>query len=425
MDAPGSSRTGSTATGNDASYRLVSVIQELSMARSLEDVQGVVRHAARELTGADGATFVLRDGEQCHYADEDAIEPLWKGKRFPMSACISGWTMLNRVPAIIEDIFQDPRVPVDAYKPTFVRSLAMVPIRTKAPVGAIGNYWARPHLASQEEVRLLQALADSTSIAIENVTLLKDLRDAKEAAEVASRLRDEFLATVSHELRTPLNPILGWTNLLLEETLTASEMREAVTSIQEGAMQELRHVEALLDVSRIIAGRMRVDLAEASLETIVEAAIESASPAARAKNIRIDFDRGHDLPLVRIDGARFQQVAWNLLSNAVKFTPESGGVQVTLACSSPARSAISLVVTDTGEGIEPGFAPHLFRRFRQEDGTSTRSAGGMGLGLAMVRHLVELHGGTVHAESPGKGLGSTFTVTLPLAGGGHPPVSPR
>src|SRR5574341_1374766 len=190
------------------SERIIGVIQELSMARDLAGIQEIVRHAARELTGADGATFVLRDGERCFYADEDAIEPLWKGKRFPMSACISGWAMLNRRAAVIEDIYSDPRIPVEAYRPTFVKSLAMIPIRTKAPVGAIGNYWARRHLASAEEVRLLQALADSTSIAIENVTLLSELRAAKEAAEVASWLKVGFLATVSHVLRTPLNPIV-------------------------------------------------------------------------------------------------------------------------------------------------------------------------------------------------------------------------
>ncbi len=154
---------------------LVRAIQELSLARNLDRIAEIVRSAARELVGADGATFVLRDGDSCFYKDEDAISPLWKGLRFPMETCISGWAMLNREPAVIEDIYQDPRIPHDAYRPTFVKSLVMVPIRSMAPVGAIGTYWATPRLASVREVGLLQALADSTSVAMENVQLYDEL----------------------------------------------------------------------------------------------------------------------------------------------------------------------------------------------------------------------------------------------------------
>ena len=161
--------------------RLVRAVQELSMARDLESVQRIVRTTARELTGCDGATLVLREQDQCFYADEDAIAPLWKGKRFPLETCISGWAMLNGKPAVIRDIYSDPRVPHEAYRPTFVKSLVMVPIRALDPVGAIGNYWAAEHLASDEEVALLQALADSTSVALENVRVL---------AELEQRVRD-------------------------------------------------------------------------------------------------------------------------------------------------------------------------------------------------------------------------------------------
>lgn len=165
---------------DDASYvqgmqHLLHAVQELSLARDMPSVQEIVRHAARQLTGCDGATFVLRDGACCHYADEDAIAPLWKGKRFPLETCISGWTMLNSQQAVIPDIYVDPRIPHDAYRPTFVKSLVMVPIRTRDPIGAIGNYWAEQRHPSREEVRLLQALADSTSIAIENVQLYQSL----------------------------------------------------------------------------------------------------------------------------------------------------------------------------------------------------------------------------------------------------------
>lgn len=155
--------------------RLMRAVQELSLARELEQVQQIVRTTARELVGSDGATFVLRDADQCFYADEDAIEPLWKGSRFPLSACISGWAMLNRQSAIIEDIYADDRIPHEAYRPTFVKSLAMVPIRSLDPIGAIGNYWADGHLATAEEIKLLQALADATSIALENIAVYSEL----------------------------------------------------------------------------------------------------------------------------------------------------------------------------------------------------------------------------------------------------------
>jgi PAS domain S-box-containing protein len=163
------------ATARDSVWALVEVVQRLSLARSQDEIQQIVRRAARLLTGADGATWILRDGDFCVYADEDAISPLWKGQRFPLDACVSGWVMLNRRPAVIPDIYADPRVPHEAYRPTFVKSLAMVPIRTADPVGAIGNYWAGQHHATDEEVQLLQALADSTAVALENVQALGEL----------------------------------------------------------------------------------------------------------------------------------------------------------------------------------------------------------------------------------------------------------
>ena len=158
-----------------AMERLVGVVQALSQARSMDRIGQIVRDAARDLTAADGATFVLRDGDQCFYADENAISPLWKGQRFPMSTCISGWVMENREPATIEDIYKDPRIPHDAYRPTFVKSLVMVPIRHNDPIGAIGTYWASIHHPSLEEMRILQILADTTSVAMENITLREEL----------------------------------------------------------------------------------------------------------------------------------------------------------------------------------------------------------------------------------------------------------
>jgi putative two-component system response regulator len=174
---------------------LIETIQQLSLARSVGSIQSIVCHTARRLTGADGATFVLRDGDLCHYADEDGIAPLWKGQRFPMSACISGWVMLNRAPATIPDIYADDRIPADAYRPTFVKSLAMVPIRKLDPIGAIGNYWAEHHEPSDRELMLLQALADSTAMAMENVRMIGELeaarRDSLMRLAIAAEYRDD------------------------------------------------------------------------------------------------------------------------------------------------------------------------------------------------------------------------------------------
>jgi len=170
-----------------AMEQLVDVIQQLSLARDLDRILEIVRQAARKLTGADGATFVFREGDQCHYVDEEAIGPLWKGSRFPMSACISGWVMLKRQAVIIPDIFEDPRIPQEAYRPTFVRSLAMVPIRTLDPLGAIGAYWAQPYRPSEGQVRVLQALADTTAVALENVRIYSSLE--KQVLERTAELR--------------------------------------------------------------------------------------------------------------------------------------------------------------------------------------------------------------------------------------------
>ena len=182
-------------------FDLVEVVQRLSLARDVPTVQEIVRRAARMLTGADGATFVLRDGDRCYYADEDAIAPLWKGQRFPMNACISGWTMLNRQPAIIEDIYADDRIPHDAYRPTFVKSLVMVPIRTLDPVGAIGNYWARPHAPTQAEVQILQALADTTAVALENVRVITELEERVNARTAELQASNEQLSAANRDLQ--------------------------------------------------------------------------------------------------------------------------------------------------------------------------------------------------------------------------------
>lgn len=196
---------------------LVRVVQELSLVKGMDGLQRIVRTAARELTGADGATFVLRDGDQCFYVDEDAIEPLWKGSRFPMEICVSGWVMLNREAAVIEDIYEDPRVPIDAYRPTFVKSLATVPIRTRAPIGAIGNFWARKYRPTDHQIALLQALADTTAVALENLQIYAELEERvrDRTAELEARTEDVRRLAVTDEL-TGLNNRRGFIALAEE-----------------------------------------------------------------------------------------------------------------------------------------------------------------------------------------------------------------
>ncbi len=242
-------------------------------------------------------------------------------------------------------------------------------------------------------------------------TDIEEFRQARLQAEQANRLKDEFLSTLSHELRTPLNAILGWSQMLQTQNLGKSEMKKALTTIERNARSQNQLIDDLLDVSRIITGKLRLDVRAVDLASVITAAVDAARPAAEAKNIRLQALLDPHAGPISGDPDRLQQVVWNLLSNAVKFTPKGGRVQARLE---RVNSHVEIVISDTGKGIEPEFLPHVFDRFRQSDGSMTRREGGLGLGLAIVRQLVELHGGTVSVESEGSGQGSTFTVHLPL-----------
>jgi signal transduction histidine kinase/ActR/RegA family two-component response regulator len=229
-----------------------------------------------------------------------------------------------------------------------------------------------------------------------------------------SQLKSDFISNVSHELRTPLTPILSWVRLLSDGRMDDATRQRALASIERNARSQAQLVDDLLDVSRIIAGKVRLDIQQLELPLIIEAAIDSTRPAAEAKQIRVEAMVDRRAGLVAGDPERLQQVLWNLLSNAIKFTPSGGHVRVEMRHSGT-RAEIS--VTDDGAGIRPEFLPHVFDRFHQADRSITRRFGGLGLGLSIVKHLVDVHGGTVRAESPGEGQGSTFTVTLPASVG--------
>ncbi|HEX8338434.1 MAG TPA: PAS domain S-box protein [Pyrinomonadaceae bacterium] len=231
-------------------------------------------------------------------------------------------------------------------------------------------------------------------------------------AQEANRLKDEFLATLSHELRTPLTAILGWAHLLRGGQVRGEEAERALETIERNARAQSQLIDDLLDVSRIVTGKLRLELTPVSPDSFIEPALEAVRPAARAKGVRLRKVIDAGVGALVVDPARLQQVVWNLLSNAVKFTPNGGSVEVRLE---RVGSHIEIAVADTGAGIVPEFLPHVFERFRQADQKTSRRHGGLGLGLSIVRHLVELHGGSVRADSAGEGAGSTFTVTLPVA----------
>jgi PAS domain S-box-containing protein len=279
------------------------------------------------------------------------------------------------------------------------------------------DVWDRGYLLHSQQGKVVRVVGSTTDITNrkqaeqEREQLLARERTAREQAEAANRIKDEFLAVVSHELRSPLNPILGWSKLLRTRQLSEQKKEYALEVIERNAQIQAQLINDLLDVSRILRGKLSLNKTQVDLGLTIQSALETVQLALDAKSIQICTEIDPALRMVSGDADRLQQVVWNLLSNAVKFTPEGGQVSVRLEYLD---SHAQITITDTGKGIHPNFLPHVFDRFRQEDATTTRQFGGLGLGLALVRYLVELHGGQVKADSRGEGHGATFTVKLPL-----------
>ncbi|MFN6570859.1 PAS domain S-box protein [Dendronalium sp. ChiSLP03b] len=300
-------------------------------------------------------------------------------------------------------------------------------------IGALGLSFATAQTFNEQDRRFMLTLGQQCAQAIARAQLYEAEQTARAEAETANRIKDEFLAILSHELRTPLNPILGWAKLLRTRKFDEAARVRALETIERNAKLQTQLIDDLLDVSRILRGKLSLNIGEVDLRTTIAAALETVSLAAEAKSIQIHTVLSNDIGQVMGDSDRLQQVIWNLLSNAVKFTPTGGRIEVQLSVVSGQWSVVSgqwstttnnqqlttdnyvqIQVIDTGKGISPEFLPYVFDYFRQADAKTTRVFGGLGLGLAIVRHLVELHGGTVHAESPGEGQGATFTIKLPL-----------
>jgi PAS domain S-box-containing protein len=295
-------------------------------------------------------------------------------------------------------------------------SWMIVPLRSRGRIFGAVSFVSSDSRRRFTQVDLQQAeeLARRASVAIDNAMLYRD-------AQHANRAKDDFLATLSHELRTPMTSILGWARLL-RMGLPADELDGAVEAIEKSALVQAQLIDDILDVSRIISGKLRVDTEPVDLRTIAQAALTTVHPAAHAKGIEVLISFPPTVPAVAGDEGRLQQVIWNLLSNAIKFTPRGGAVTLRIRV---AGSLLRLIVQDTGEGIAPEFLPHVFEAFRQADSSTTRIHSGIGLGLAIVRYIVELHGGRVSVESGGAGKGSTFTVDLPIVESGALIATPR
>jgi PAS domain S-box-containing protein len=333
-----------------------------------------------------------------------------------------------------DDITQDPRYGksgphfgIPAGHPP-VRSYLAVPVvaRSGEVFGSMFFGHPEPSVFGERTERIVAGIAAQAAVAIDNTrlyeaaqqaaeerkVLLESERLARAEAERTSQMKDEFLATLSHELRTPLSAILGWAQVLRRGSRDGADLQRGLQTIERNARAQAQLIEDLLDMSRITSGKVLLDMQTLAPHAFIDAAIETVRPAADAKNIGIDKHYDREAGLVAGDPARLQQVIWNLLSNAIKFTPRDGLVTIELARR---EGHVAIIVRDTGAGVKPEFITHVFERFRQADASTTRRHGGLGLGLSIVKHLIEQHGGTVRAESPGEGRGATFTIELPLA----------
>jgi signal transduction histidine kinase len=377
---------------------LLAAMRGLAAARGLPDVMALVRRAARDLTQADGVTFVLREGPMVHYADEEAVGPLWKGRRFPATACISGWAMIHRESVVIEDIYADARIPHDAYRPTFVKSLAMVPIRAEDPVGAVGAYWAHPHQATPRQLALLEALADAAGVALVNVDLIAGL-------ERAVRMRDEFIALASHELRTPATAVR-----LRVEALGRGERAPSADDLDRlrGVVSRLEDVVAGLgEFSRASRDGIRLVRGTADLADVTRQAADGVRARARTEATGTAISvRAPGQVVGEWDGARLSQAVTHLVENAVKFG-RGAPVEVEVT-DGPGEAAVA--VRDRGPGLAPADLERVFARY--ERATTSMSHGGLGLGLWLARAVAEAHGGSVSVDSA-PGAGATFTLRIP------------
>jgi signal transduction histidine kinase/ActR/RegA family two-component response regulator len=402
--------------------------RSINASLDLGTILQTVTEGARELCRSDLSAIALREpGTDTMVFRHRAGERVTgEQRRVVLPGRGAGGLALDTGrPVRSDDLPGDRRFADDAdYRAAVARerivTLLVVPIALGERIEGllyVDNRSARP-FTDRDEAILLQ-LADHAAIAIRNARLLALEQRAREDAETANRLKDEFLATLSHELRTPLNAVLGWAVTLRTAPVDAATSAKALEAIERNARAQAQLIEDLLDISRIVTGKLRLDVRPVEPAAVVETALDAVRPAARAKAITLVATLDAQAGPLHADPDRLQQVVWNLLTNAIKFTPAEGRIEVGLA-QTPTH--VELTVSDTGQGIEPALLPYVFDRFRQADSSSTRSQGGLGIGLALVKNLTELHGGTASVESEGAGRGATFRIRLPrvqAADGGH------
>ncbi len=383
-----------------------------------ETIVQTVTDAATELTGAAFGAFFYnvidpKSGESfLLYTLSGAPKEAFSKFPQPRATALFGPTFRGEGVIRIPDVLVDPRYGLSepyrgmpkGHLP--VRSYLAVPVKARDGVVMGGLFFGHPQVGAftEQHERLAVGIASWATVALENAQLY-------ERAQEVSRAKDEFLAVLSHELRTPLNAILGWSRMLRDGHVAPARVQHAIGVIERNARLQTQLVEDLLDVSRIINGKLRLDMRAVDLPAIVQSALDAVRPATSNKNITVRAVIQPGVGTVNGDPGRIEQVVWNLLANAVKFTDASGVIQVELR---EGDGVAEIVVSDTGQGIAPDFLPHIFDRFRQADAGTSRKHGGLGLGLALVRALTEAHGGTVEASSPGLGQGAVFTVRLPL-----------
>jgi PAS domain S-box-containing protein len=432
--------------------RLLEVLNQTGpLIASQLDLQSVVQSvtdAATKLSGAKfGAFFYNVANEQggsfLLYALSGATREAFEKFGLPRNTPVFNATFRGEGVVRSEDITKDPRygsmpphhgMPAAGHLP--LRSYLAVPVVSRSGTVIGGLFFGHPLVGvfTERTERLIAGVAAQAAVAIDNARLYEDVRRAAQErehlleaeraarteAERVSLMKDEFLATLSHELRTPLNAILGWSQILASGVRDPQEIEEGLAVIERNARVQTQLIEDLLDMSRVISGKLRLDVQRVDVQDVVKAAVASVRHSAEAKDIRLHVVLDPLAGPVRGDPNRLQQCFWNLLSNAIKFTPKGGRVHVGLA---RVDSHVEVCVADNGQGIKPEFLPHVFERFRQADASTTRRHGGLGLGLAIVKHLVELHGGSVRAESGGEGQGSTFCIDLPVMVVHGPPAA--
>lgn len=400
---------------NTRLHNLQAISDEAFAQMSLDDLLAKTAQSVRIVLRADTSTILLADenGDLIVRAMDGLPDESVAEIRVPKGTGFAGLIGVERRPQSVAGVL--PPSPLnDILSRAGIKALSGVPLLVETRVlGVLHVGMREPRPLSDDDVRFLRLVGDRLSLAIERARLFEGEREARAQAEMANRLKDQFLATVSHELRTPLNAILGWARLLTNKRIDAGTATHAAEVIERNAKAQAQLIDDLLDVSRIISGKLRLNISLVEPVSIIEAALDSVRPAADAKGITLIASLDPNAGPIPGDPDRIQQIVWNLLSNAIKFTSQDGSVVVELKRT---PSYLEVRVRDTGQGISPDFLPFVFDRFRQADATVTRTHSGLGLGLAIVRHLVELHGGTVQAESAGKGQGATFSVQFPLLG---------